>query len=177
MPQRSRLSFVIRTKTLPRATAKTSSEDKLTFRSADKAPLRRGFFVADPPDIPPHRGMECKKFPMQHPFDPVREQKKNIGESVERMVLSEPQCDVGCSTCLMWCAVLPARLHWWEMEIERLCRERSMRPNCPSLRRQLDTALAGHASMMRRHSESARPSPPPESQRPHSEPFPVALHH
>eukprot|EP01035_Chromulina_nebulosa_P029775 gene29775-39493_t len=45
---------------------------------------------------------------------------------VEPIVLQEPQCVVGCRTCLLECAIMPERLAWWHGEIERLYRERAL---------------------------------------------------
>lgn len=71
-------------------------------------------------------------------------------------ILVEPACDVGCRTCLMGCAVLPARVLWWQREVERLCRERSLRPSCLETRRALDIALSGHEGLMQQLRDSPR---------------------
>jgi hypothetical protein len=54
------------------------------------------------------------------------EHEKNMYRATRRKLvrLQEPACDVGCRICFLECAVKPARLAWWESEVERLLRER-----------------------------------------------------
>jgi hypothetical protein len=57
----------------------------------------------------------------------IMEQKGNMDGATQQgeMVLREPACDVGCRVCYLACAIRPARLAWWEGEVERLLRERA----------------------------------------------------
>lgn len=86
------------------------------------------------------------------------EHNENMERRFAPMTLREPTCEVGCSTCLMSCAILPARLAWWQGEIERLYRERSMRKAYPEARDQLETALAAHEALARKFAASPRSS-------------------
>lgn len=84
------------------------------------------------------------------------EQMWNMENATRPMTLNEPACEVGCSTCLMGCAILPSRLAWWAGEIERLYRERAFRPGDRELRGQLETALSAHEALARRYAASPR---------------------
>ena len=89
------------------------------------------------------------------------EQNENMGTKIAPLTLREPACLVRCPTCLMSCAILPERIAWWSLEIERLCLESSLQPASPSLRDQLGTALAAHEGLVRQDAETPRGARPP----------------
>ncbi len=65
------------------------------------------------------------------------------------LILASPQCDVGCGTCTMACAILPSRLAWWENEI-RLAHAGD--PEAVGL----ETALHAHEQLTRAYAASPR---------------------
>jgi hypothetical protein len=73
---------------------------------------------------------------------------------VEPIVLQEPQCEVGCRTCLLECAVMPERLAWWLGEIERLYRERALAADRRLYEPPLQIAEAASAALARRMADS-----------------------
>lgn len=115
-----------------------------------------------------HASNDCKNAQCFHATGSVRffldmlemvEQNENMGREIasrEPLTLSEPACEIGCRTCLMSCAILPARLAWWERELERLYRERSLSWSSDELRGQIESALAAHEALARRYAASPR---------------------
>lgn len=99
------------------------------------------------------------------------EHKENMPYATRRKLVTvmQPGCEAGCRVCYLECAVKPARLAWWEREVERLLRERvafadpdwqhwrdhlqAAQAACEELQQQIEAtrSLAGHPAALAAH--------------------------